>query len=48
LSYREQVAVVSDKEWLRHSVNVLGYLIPDETRSFPTEEEGAARAGIAS
>jgi len=43
----EKVAVVSDKEWLRHSVSILGYLIPGETKSFSTEEEGAARAWIA-
>ncbi|HUJ67620.1 MAG TPA: STAS/SEC14 domain-containing protein, partial [Acidimicrobiales bacterium] len=43
----EKVAVVSDKEWLRHSVNILGYLIPGETKSFSTKEEAEARAWIA-
>jgi SpoIIAA-like len=44
----EKVAVVTDKEWLRHSVNILGYLIPGETKSFSTKEEAEARAWITS
>jgi hypothetical protein len=42
----EKVAVVSDKEWMRHSVNVLGYLIPGEVKAFSTAEESDARAWI--
>ena len=44
----EKVAVVSDKEWLRHSVNIFGYLIPGEIRAYSTREEADARAWIAS
>ena len=44
----EKVAVVSDKEWLRHSVNIFGYLIPGEIKAYSVAEEGAARAWITS
>jgi hypothetical protein len=44
----EKIAVVSDKEWLRHSVNIFGYLIPGEIKAFSTAEEGEARAWIVS
>jgi SpoIIAA-like len=42
----EKVAVVSDKEWLRHSVSIFGYLIPGEIKAYPTAAEGDARAWI--
>ena len=42
----EKVAVVSDKDWLRHSVVVFGYLIPGEIRAFETSEEAEARAWV--
>jgi hypothetical protein len=44
----EKVAVVSDKDWLRHSVAVFGYLIPGEIKAFDTSEESEARAWVAS
>jgi hypothetical protein len=44
----EKVAVVSDKEWLRHSVNIFGYLIPGQIKAYSTAEERDARAWIAS
>ena len=44
----EKIAVVTDKEWLRHSVNIFGYLIPGEIKAYPTAEEADARAWIAS
>ena len=44
----EKVAVVSDKDWLRHSVDVFGYLIPGEIRAFAATEEAEARTWIAS
>ena len=43
-----KVAVVTDKEWLRHSVNIFGYLIPGEIKAFPAAAEGDARAWVAS
>jgi SpoIIAA-like len=44
----EKVAVVSDKEWLRHSVDIFGYLIPGEVRAFAVAAEAEARAWVAS
>lgn len=44
----EKVAVVSEKDWLRHSVDIFGYLIPGEVKAFSAEEEGEARAWITS
>jgi hypothetical protein len=44
----EKVAVVSEKDWLRHSVDILGYLIPGEVKAFSSEEEGEARAWVTS
>ena len=44
----EKVAVVSDKDWLRHSVDVFGYLIPGEIKAFEASEETAARTWVAS
>ena len=44
----EKIAVVTDKERLRHSVNIFGYLIPGEIRAFPAAEEAEARAWVAS
>ena len=44
----EKIAVVTDKEWLRHSVSIVGYLIPGEIRAFPAAQEGDARAWVAS
>jgi hypothetical protein len=43
----EKIAVVTDKEWLRHSVNIFGYLIPGEIKAYTTADEGNARAWIA-
>lgn len=44
----EKVAVVSDKDWLRHSVDIFGYLIPGEVRAFTPDQEAEARTWIAS
>jgi len=44
----ERIAVVTNKEWLRHSVNVLGYLIPGEIKGYTIAQEGDARAWIVS
>ena len=40
----EKIAVVTDKEWLRHSVNIFGYLIPGEIKAFTAAEEPDAQA----
>jgi len=44
----EKIAVVTDKEWLRHSVNIFRYLIPGEIKAFAAAKEADARAWIAS
>jgi hypothetical protein len=44
----EKIAVVTDREWIRHSVSIFGYLIPGEIRAFPAAQEGDARAWVAS
>ena len=44
----EKIAVVTDADWLRRSVNIFGYLIPGEIRAFPAAEEAQARAWVAS
>jgi hypothetical protein len=42
------MAVVTEREWLRDSVNIFGYLIPGKIKAYTTGEEGDARAFIAS
>ena len=44
----EKVAVVSDKDWLRHSVDIFGYLIPGEVKAFAPADEVEARTWVAS
>lgn len=44
----EKVAVVSDNEWLRHSVDVFGHLIPGEVKAFHLDQEADARTWITS
>ena len=41
----EKIAVVTDKEWLHHSV---GYLMPGEIRASPAAKEADTRAWAAS
>jgi SpoIIAA-like len=42
----EKIAVVTDKDWLRHSVDIFGYLIPGEVKGFTTSELPDARAWV--
>ena len=44
----EKIAVVTDREWLRNSVSIFGYLIPGQVRAFPAGQEAEARAWVAS
>lgn len=44
----EKVAVVSDKEWLRDSVDIFGYLIPGEVKAFTHDQEADARDWVSS
>ncbi len=38
----EKIAVVSDQDWVRHTVNVFGYLIPGKVKVFSLAEEADA------
>jgi hypothetical protein len=42
----EKIAVVTDKEWLRHAVDIFGYLIPGEVKGFTSSELTDARAWV--
>jgi hypothetical protein len=44
----EKIAVVTDKDWIRHSVDIFGYLMPGEVKAFNAAEETAARAWVSS
>jgi SpoIIAA-like len=44
----ERIAVVSDNAWIRHAVNVFGYLLPGEVKVFELEDEADASAWITS
>jgi hypothetical protein len=37
---------VSDQAWVRHAINVFGYLIPGEVKAFELEDEADASAWI--
>lgn len=42
----EKMAVVSDEKWVRHAIDVVGYLIPAKVRTFTLDERDAATAWI--
>jgi hypothetical protein len=44
----EKIAVVSDKDWLKHAVQALGWMIPGEVRVFDLAELDAAKDWAAS
>jgi hypothetical protein len=43
----ERLAVVTDKDWVRHGVSVFGWMSPGELRVFGPGELGQARAWVA-
>ena len=43
----ERVAVVTDVEWIGHTMAVFGFLIPAEVKVFPMSDAAEARAWIA-
>jgi SpoIIAA-like len=43
----EKIAVVTDKDWVRHSIEIFGYLMPGEVKGFTAEQESAARTWVA-
>lgn len=38
----EKIAFVSDKDWMRHAVNAMGYLLPGRVKVFSVDEEAEA------
>lgn len=42
----ERVAVVTDTEWIRHTMSAIGFLIPIDMRVFALAESDAARDWI--
>lgn len=42
----EKIAFVSDKEWMRHAVNAVGYLLPGKVKVFSNDEEADATRWI--
>lgn len=43
----EKIAVVSDKDWLRHVVGAMGWMVPGEVRHFPVADLQAAKEWVA-
>ncbi|HSS81248.1 MAG TPA: STAS/SEC14 domain-containing protein [Gaiellaceae bacterium] len=43
----QRMAVVTDKDWIRHGAAVAGWLAPGELRLFDTGESAAAKAWVA-
>jgi SpoIIAA-like len=44
----ERIALVADHAWVRHAVNVFGYLIPGQVKAFEPGEEAEAKAWLSS
>ncbi|AVA33273.1 stage II sporulation SpoAA-like protein [Cupriavidus metallidurans] len=42
----ESVAVVTDHDWVRHSINVFRFLVPGQIRTFPMSQSREAREWI--
>lgn len=42
----ERIAVVTDVEWIGHTIRTFGFLMPGKVRIFPLAEQEAARAWI--
>ena len=44
----ERIAVVTDVEWIRHTIRLFGFLMPGTVKLFPTSEAARARSWITS
>ncbi|MGO4872940.1 MAG: STAS/SEC14 domain-containing protein [Roseiarcus sp.] len=44
----ERVAVVTDVEWIKHTMMLFGFLMPAAMKAFPTSQAAQARAWIVS
>ena len=43
----EKIALVSDKDWVKHTVKALGWMVPGEVRVFELDELDAAKVWAA-
>jgi hypothetical protein len=44
----EMIAVVTDRDWIRHTVNLFGYLMPGKVKVFPLADEADASEWVTS
>jgi hypothetical protein len=44
----EKIAVVTDKDWLRRSVDLFGYVMPGEVKAFAEADAASARTWVTS
>ena len=44
----ERVAVVTDVEWIKHTMRIFSFVMPADMRVFPVAEAAKARAWIVS
>jgi hypothetical protein len=42
----ERIAVVTDVDWIRHTIRIFSFLIPGEVKVFPTSQTSAAHDWI--
>jgi hypothetical protein len=42
----QRIAVVTDVEWIRHTIRAFGFLIPGDVKIFPVAEQAQAREWI--
>ena len=47
LSSWERMALVSDADWVRHAITLLGWLVPGEVRVLPLDQLEAAKEWLA-
>jgi SpoIIAA-like len=47
LSRWQRVAVVTDVDWIKHTMQIFSFIMPGDMRVFPMAEAGQARAWIA-
>jgi SpoIIAA-like len=47
LSAWERMALVSDADWVRHAITLLGWLVPGEVKVFPLDQLDAAKEWLA-
>ena len=44
----EKIAVVTDKPWIRHSIEAVGWVMPAKVKTFEADEAAAAREWVSS